>query len=262
MPYAIVTGGARGFGLGIVKALFEHNVVDEVAVIDLSLAPAPDAIANKVHGFTADVTDEKQVHQAVEAIVAKLGPNPPCYATTPVADERAWFEHGREGEWETVEIFRRYVDLNLNSVHIVTREVAPRMKAGAAICNTASIAGQLASPFLAAYAAAKAGVISYSKTCALQLGPKGIRVNAVAPGLIYTQGVGRPRRGARRWRCEGTCDLRGNSEKHRAARARADHAGHRAHGRVAMLRTGAKCYWPDNRHRWRHYPGRRFDRRE
>src|SRR6202051_3650966 len=45
----------------------------------------------------------------------------------------------------------------------------------------------LATPFLAAYAAAKAAVISYTRTLALQLGPKGIRVNAVAPGLIYTK---------------------------------------------------------------------------
>jgi 3-oxoacyl-[acyl-carrier protein] reductase len=187
MKYAIVTGGARGIGLGIVEALFEHNVVDEVAVVDFKLAPPPDAIAKKVHGFSADVTDEKQVHQAVEAIAAKLGPNPLVLCNNAGGGARDWFEHGRDGEWETVDIFRRYVDLNLNSVHIVTREVAPRMKEGAAICNTASIAGQLASPFLAAYAAAKAGVISYSKTCALQLGPKGIRVNAVAPGLIYTR---------------------------------------------------------------------------
>jgi 3-oxoacyl-[acyl-carrier protein] reductase len=187
MKYAIVTGGARGIGLGIVNALFEHKVVDEVAVIDLRLAPPPEAIAKKVHGFTADVTDQKQIHQTVEAIAAKLGPNPAVLCNNAGGGERAWFEHGREGDWETVEVFRRYVDLNLNSVHILTREVAPRMKAGAAICNTASIAGQLASPFLAAYAAAKAGVISYSKTCALQLGTKGIRVNAVAPGLIYTR---------------------------------------------------------------------------
>jgi len=187
MKYAIVTGGARGLGLGIVNALFESKVVDEVAVIDLKLEAPPAAIASRVHGFTADVTDEKQVHQAIEAIARKLGPNPSVLCNNAGGGERAWFERGREGEWETVEVFRRYVDLNLNSVHIVTREVAPRMKSGAAICNTASIAGQMASPVLAAYAAAKAGVISYSKTCALQLGPKGIRVNAVAPGLIYTQ---------------------------------------------------------------------------
>ena len=76
MKYAIVTGGARGLGLGIVNALFEEKVVVQVAVIDLELAPPPAAIASRVQGFTADVTDEKQVHQALEAIAAKLGPHP------------------------------------------------------------------------------------------------------------------------------------------------------------------------------------------
>jgi NAD(P)-dependent dehydrogenase (short-subunit alcohol dehydrogenase family) len=77
--------------------------------------------------------------------------------------------------------------VNLNSVYIVSREIVPRMVAGGAVCNTSSIAGMLATPFLAAYAAAKAAVISYTRTLALQVGPKGIRVNAVAPGLIYTK---------------------------------------------------------------------------
>jgi len=90
-------------------------------------------------------------------------------------------------EWHSVEIWRHYVELNLNSVYIVSREIVPRMVAGSAVCKTSSIAGMLATPFLAAYAAAKAAVISYTRTLALQLGPKGIRVNAVAPGLIYTK---------------------------------------------------------------------------
>src|ERR1700730_517612 len=104
MKYAIVTGGARGLGLGIVNALFEHKVVDEIAVIDLKLAPPLEAIAKKVHGFTADVTDEKQVHQAVEAIAAKLGANPAVLCNNAGGGERAWFEAGREGEWGTVDI--------------------------------------------------------------------------------------------------------------------------------------------------------------
>lgn len=187
MKYAIVTGGARGLGLGIVKALLDEKVTDEIAVVDLRLAPPPAEIATHVHGFTADVTDEKQVHEVVEAITKRFGAHPDILCNNAGGGEKVWFDTGREGEWETVDVWRRYVDLNLNSVHIVTREVAPRMTAGAAICNTSSIAGMLPTPALQAYAAAKAGVISYTRTCALQLGPKGIRVNAVAPGLIYTR---------------------------------------------------------------------------
>ncbi len=187
MKYAIVTGGARGLGLGIVKALLDEKAVERIAVIDLRPAPAPGAIAAQVESFAADVTDEKQVHETVEAITRKYGAHPDVLCNNAGGGEKMWFDHGREGEWETVEVWRRYVDLNLNSVHIMTREVAPRMTSGAVICNTSSIAGMLPTPFLAAYAAAKAGVISYTRTCALQLGPKGIRVNAVAPGLIYTR---------------------------------------------------------------------------
>ena len=187
MKYAIVTGGARGLGLGIVNALLEEKVVDKVAVIDRELAPPPAAIAAHVNGFTADVTDEKQVNRAVEEIVARFGAGPDVLCNNAGGGERAWFESGRQHQWDSVEIWRRYVELNLNSVYIVSREVAPRMKAGGAICNTSSIAGLQAAPGLAAYAAAKAGVISYTKSLALQLGPAGIRVNAVAPGLIYTK---------------------------------------------------------------------------
>ena len=187
MKYAIVTGGARGLGLGIVSALLEEKVIDKVAVIDRELAPPPAAIASNVNGFAADVTDEGQVHRAVEEIVARFGANPDVLCNNAGGGERAWFESGRQHQWDSVETWRRYVDLNLNSVYLVSREVAPRMKSGGAICNTSSIAGQQASPVLAAYAAAKAGVISYTKSLALQLGPAGIRVNAVAPGLIYTK---------------------------------------------------------------------------
>ncbi|HWN57931.1 MAG TPA: SDR family oxidoreductase [Methylomirabilota bacterium] len=187
MKYAIVTGGARGLGLGIVNALFEEKVIDKVAVIDRELAPPPAAIAANVSGFMADVTDEGQVHRAVEEIVARFGAHPDVLCNNAGGGERAWFESGRQHQWDSVETWRRYVDLNLNSVYLVSREVAPRMKSGGAICNTSSIAGQQASPVLAAYAAAKAGVISYTKSLALQLGPAGVRVNAVAPGLIYTK---------------------------------------------------------------------------
>jgi NAD(P)-dependent dehydrogenase (short-subunit alcohol dehydrogenase family) len=187
VKYAIVTGGARGLGSGIVTALLDEKVVDEVAVLDKELAAPPAAIAAHVHGFQGDVTDEASVHSAVEAITSRFGVHPDVLCNNAGGGERAWFESGRRNSWDSVETWRKYVDLNLNSVYVVCREVVPRMRAGGAICNTSSIAGILPSPFLAAYAAAKAGVISYTRTLALQLGPSGIRVNAVAPGLIYTR---------------------------------------------------------------------------
>lgn len=187
MKYAIVTGGARGLGLGIVRALITDQIVDRVAVIDRALAPAPAKIADRVEGFKGDVTDEVQMHGVVEEITAKLGPHPDVLCNNAGGGESGWFESGQEAEWHSVDIWRRYVELNLNSVYIVSKEIVPRMIAGSAVCNTSSIAGMLATPLLAAYAAAKAGVISYTRTLALQMGPKGIRVNAVAPGLIYTK---------------------------------------------------------------------------
>ncbi len=177
MKYAIVTGGARGLGLGIVRALLVDKVVDRIAVIDRALVPAPADVADSVEGFNGDVTDEAQIHAVVEAITAKFGPHPDVLCNNAGGGESGWFESGRDAEWHSVEIWRRYVELNLNSVYIVSREIVPRMVAGGAVCNTSSIAGMLATPFLAAYAAAKAAVISYTRTLALQLGPKGNRID-------------------------------------------------------------------------------------
>jgi NAD(P)-dependent dehydrogenase (short-subunit alcohol dehydrogenase family) len=185
MKYAIVTGGTYGLGPGIVRALFEYGVVDAVAVVSRKPAP-PTGLDGRVHGFLADVTDEAQVREAVEAAAARFGPNPLVLCNNAGGGEKAWFDRRPQGTWETTDLFRRYVELNLNSVHIVTEIVVPRMLAGASICNVTSVAGQIANPVMPSYAAAKAGVDSYTRSCALAFAPQGIRVNAVAPGLIYT----------------------------------------------------------------------------
>jgi NAD(P)-dependent dehydrogenase (short-subunit alcohol dehydrogenase family) len=85
-----------------------------------------------------------------------------------------------------VDLWRESVDLNLSSAHLVTSVVGRGMSAGSVICNTASIAGLMPNS-LFAYAAAKAGLIHWTKCLALALAPTGIRVNAVAPGFIYTR---------------------------------------------------------------------------
>src|SRR5947209_485490 len=101
MKYAIVTGGARGLGLGIVNALLEEKVVERVAVIDRDLAPAPDAIARQVKGFKADVTDQQQVKHAADEIGKEFGQHPDVLCNNAGGGERAWFETGSKTEWDS-----------------------------------------------------------------------------------------------------------------------------------------------------------------
>jgi NAD(P)-dependent dehydrogenase (short-subunit alcohol dehydrogenase family) len=92
-----------------------------------------------------------------------------------------------EEEWD------RVVDTNLKSVFLGTQAAARQMKGqdppGGAIVNIASIEGESPAPLHSHYNAAKAGVIMHTRAAALELGPHGIRVNSVSPGLIWRPGI-------------------------------------------------------------------------
>jgi 3-oxoacyl-[acyl-carrier protein] reductase len=179
---AIVTGGARGIGAAIVDALLADGVVDHVAALDLDIEGAP--ARDRVSLHACDVTDEEQVR----AVVAALGEQARVLANNagggkphPERTDGLPFD-----PFGPSDLWRESVDLNLTSAHVVTRVVGPGIPAGGAICNTASIAGLMPNA-LFAYAAAKAGLIHWTKCLALALAPVGVRVNAVAPGFIYTR---------------------------------------------------------------------------
>lgn len=172
----IVTGGARGLGLGMVRALLDAGVVDEVAVFDLVAAELEEA---EVH--VCDVTDEASVASALEA----LGDREVQVLVNNAGG-------GKFGEdltelFPPVDHWRSIVELNLISPYLVTRAVVPRMGEGSAICNTASLSAlATVPPVLGAYGAAKTGLVHLTQDLARSLGPQGIRVNAVAPGFIWT----------------------------------------------------------------------------
>jgi len=116
----------------------------------------------------------------------------------------------------TEEDWDESLDANLKSVFLVTRAAARHMaerREGGAIVNIASIEGEHPAPFHSHYSAAKAAVLMHTRAAALELGPKGIRVNAVSPGLI-----GRPELenewpdGVQRWRAAAPLERLGEPE--------------------------------------------------
>lgn len=173
---AIVTGGARGLGLAMVRALLDQGIADRVDVFDILDEPIDD---DRVTLHHCDVTDAESVRAAYEAI----GSTPHVLVNNAGGDPGAGITAPHP--FEDPDGFRRMVDLNFTSAHVVTSVVGPHLTEGAAICSTASIAGQMASP-LFAYGAAKASLIHWTKSMARVLGPRGIRINAVAPGIIRT----------------------------------------------------------------------------
>jgi NAD(P)-dependent dehydrogenase (short-subunit alcohol dehydrogenase family) len=110
-----------------------------------------------------------------------------------------------DGSAEAVALFRRILDINVTGMAIVTAQALGAMGAGGRIVNTASIWGRVGEPLFGAYVASKHAVIGLTKTWAKELGPRGIRVNAVAPGWVRTEAAVRSARvlAARTGRSEG-----------------------------------------------------------
>ncbi|MEL7158680.1 MAG: SDR family oxidoreductase [Actinomycetota bacterium] len=189
----IVTGGATGIGWAIVEALLEEQIVDRVAVFDLDpTLPREDP---RIQAHRCDVTDEDSVRAAYAAtgevptvLVNNAGGGRIGAVSGPAAGAADPAEGGTTAfdPFAPVDDFREMVDLNFTSAHIVTRVIGPDLQPGAAICNTASVAGQVPGR-LFSYGAAKAALIHWTVAMAKELAPRQIRVNAVAPGIIRTR---------------------------------------------------------------------------
>jgi pyridoxal 4-dehydrogenase len=180
---AIVTGAAQGIGRAIATRLAGDGA--SVAAFDVNAEYAR-AVASAVSGraYVADVGDEDSVREAVDAVVADEGRvdilvnNAGIYPFIP-------FEEMTLAEW------RRVMATNLDGVFLCSHAVVPHLRASGygRIVNISSDTVLLGVPELTAYIASKAGVIGFTRALAHAVGPFGITVNAVLPGLVTSETV-------------------------------------------------------------------------
>ncbi|MFD3743502.1 SDR family NAD(P)-dependent oxidoreductase [Nocardia sp. NPDC058633] len=182
---AFVTGAARGIGAATAARLADDGFA--VAVVDLD-ADAAASTAEKITaaggtaiGLGCDVADEAQVADAVARTVAGLGSLDVLVNNAGVLRDNLLFKMSVE-DWDLV------MAVHLRGAFLCSKAAQKHMvdNGGGAIVNTSSVSA-LGNRGQANYAAAKAGIQGLTRTLAMELGPFGIRVNAVAPGFIATE---------------------------------------------------------------------------
>ena len=179
---ALVTGGSRGIGAAISRELGQAGA--RVAVNDRSGREAAEAVAAEVGGIAlgADVGDPAEAQALVEQVEAELGDVDALVNNAGVTRDTLIARMSDE-DWEEV------VDTNLRGAFNTCRAVSRKMlrRRAGAIVNLTSVVGIHGNPGQANYAASKAGIIGLTKALARELGTRGVRVNAVAPGYIDTE---------------------------------------------------------------------------
>jgi len=183
----VVVAGAGGGGIGTAVCRILVEAAATVVALDLDAGrlglaeAAMDAVGGRYETRVVDVSDPDALDAALQSVPGAL------HGLVHVAG-------GFQDHWAPLlhtdpAVFDEVVRLNLESAFLTSRAVAARLaeqETGGSIVHLASIAGLSAMPFGAAYAAAKAGMMALTRTAALEWGPLGIRVNAVAAGTIRT----------------------------------------------------------------------------
>ncbi len=184
---AVVTGGSLGIGYGIAMGLAEAGA--NVAIASRREAQLKAAVQDlestgiKVLGVKTDVLVAEEVEALAKRAASELGPIGIWVNNAGGNLDRQMHqltETTREN-WDAL------VGLNLTSVWWGSSVAASHMTNGGSILNISSLAGHRASPGFGPYGACRAGVMQMTKTLAVELAPKGIRVNCIAPGTVETE---------------------------------------------------------------------------
>jgi 3-oxoacyl-[acyl-carrier protein] reductase len=179
---ALVTGGSRGIGAAISRELARAGA--KVAVNCRSGTDAADHVATEIEGIAvqADVANPQEVQALIERVEEELGDIDVLVNNAGVTRDTL-IARMSDDDWETV------IDTNLRGTFNTARAVSRKMlrRRSGSIVNLSSVVGIHGNPGQANYAASKAGIIGLTKALARELGSRGVRVNAIAPGYITTE---------------------------------------------------------------------------
>jgi 3-oxoacyl-[acyl-carrier protein] reductase len=180
---ALVTGGSRGIGRAIVLALAQQGVRVAAAHVrdsddSAALSTELEQIGNGSRTIKADLSEEASAQQMVDQVADEFG------GIDILVNNAGVVSHAMLdmdlAEW------RRVLDTNLTSIFLVTRAAVPRMPDGGSIINLTSAAAMVGMVARTHYTSSKSGVMGFTRSLCKELGPRQIRVNAVAPGIIDT----------------------------------------------------------------------------
>ena len=184
---ALITGAARGIGKAIALKFAQEGA--DVAFTDLVINEAAEetiaeiaAFGHKVKGYASNAASFDETHAVVEEILKEFGHIDILVNNAGITKDGLVLRMS-EAQWDAV------IAVNLKSAFNFIHAVIPSMarQKGGSIINMASIAGQMGNPGQINYASSKAGLIAMAKTVAKEMGSRGIRANAIAPGFIVSE---------------------------------------------------------------------------
>ncbi len=186
MPVALVTGASRGIGAACARALAADGFdvgVGYAADAEgaAATAAAVEAAGRRAHVHAADVADEEQAAGLVEAVEEALGPLDALVLNAGITRDGLAVRMSAD-DWAAV------IDTNLSGAFFTARPALRGMlrRRGGSIVAVSSVVGLIGNAGQANYAAAKAGLVGLTRALAREAGPRGVRVNAVAPGYVAT----------------------------------------------------------------------------
>lgn len=179
---AIVTGGGSGIGLAIAEKFTQIGI--ETIIVgrnEEKLKKAKKQLGVYCHRMTFDVSNLSLIPELIEKIITKFG-------QIDILVNNAGINMKKEFTEVTDEEFQQVITTNLCSVFAISREVVKEMlkKGSGSIINISSMAAQYGLPKVIAYSASKTAIDGMTRAMAVELSPKGIRINAIAPGFIET----------------------------------------------------------------------------